>query len=132
MLTTPKKCFQSDVLVSLAKAVAFIAVFIGYAQIEDESKVEFRFGLIVTALMFILIAAPLVHLGEIFETKSTEILPFPLIFMATIVTFQWLLYGLIVDNGFIIFQNAVGFVICAAELSLFAIFPSKPDPKKTN
>lgn len=117
---------KSDFILSLAKAAAFVAVFIGYAQIEQTSKIEFRFGLIVTAFMFLLIASPLIHLGEVFRTKSTEMLPFPIIFMATIVTFQWLLYGLIIDNGFIIFQNAVGFTISAVELLLFAIFPSTP------
>lgn len=40
--------------------------------------------------------------GEIIRTKSTEILPFPLIFMGTLVAFQWLVYGLIIDNAFII------------------------------
>lgn len=117
---------KSNLLTTVAKTAALVAIFIGYAQLEHESKIEFRFGIIVTTVMFLLLASPLVHLGEIFKTKSTEMLSFPLIFMATIVTFQWLLYGLIIDNSFIVFQNAVGFTLSASELLLFAIFPSTP------
>lgn len=39
---------------------------------------------------------------DIIKTKNTEILPFPLIFMGTLVSFQWLLYGFIIDNTFIV------------------------------
>ncbi|XP_051157394.1 sugar transporter SWEET1 [Leptopilina boulardi] len=117
---------KSKLLSTLAKTAALVAIFIGYAQMEDESKIEFRFGIIVTIVMFLLLASPLIHLGEIFKTKSTEMLSFPIIFMATIVTFQWLLYGLIIDNSFIVFQNAVGFTLSASELLLFVIFPSTP------
>ncbi|XP_024945680.1 sugar transporter SWEET1 isoform X2 [Cephus cinctus] len=122
MLYAPEK---GDVLALIGKAVAFVAIFIGYAQWEHKDNIEFRFGIIITVLLFLLIASPLFHLGEIMRTKSTASLPFPLIFMGTLVTFQWLLYGLIIDNGFIIFQNAVGFTLSAAQLSLFVIYPSK-------
>ncbi|XP_012269475.1 sugar transporter SWEET1 [Athalia rosae] len=119
---TPNK---TETLALTGKVVALVAVILGYAQVENPENIEYRFGIIVTALMFTLIAAPLFNLGEIIKTKSSASLPFPLIFMATIVTFLWLLYGLIIDNGFIIFQNAVGFTLSATQLSLFVIYPSK-------
>lgn len=39
---------------------------------------------------------------EIIRTKNTDILPFPMILMGSIVAAQWLLYGIILDNGFMI------------------------------
>ncbi|OXU30780.1 hypothetical protein TSAR_008774 [Trichomalopsis sarcophagae] len=113
-------------LAQLAKATAFVAICLGYAQIEKEEHLEFRYGVLTTGLLLALIASPLIHLGEIIRTKSTAILPFPLILMGTLVSFQWLLYGLIINDAFIIFQNAVGFTLSAAQLSLFAIYPSTP------
>lgn len=107
----------------ILKAIAFVSVFLIYAQLENPHKIEFRFGLITTVLLLLLIASPLVHLGEVIRTRNTDILPFPLIFMGTLVSFQWLIYGLIINNAFIIFQNAVGFTLTIAQLSLFAIFP---------
>jgi len=114
-----------DVLKLIYKTTIFVVIFLVYAQMEHPTTVEFRFGIVITVLFLLLIAAPLVHLRDVIKTKNVEILPFPLIFMGTLVSFQWLLYGIIIDNGFIIFQNAVGFTLSIIQLSLFVIFPSK-------
>ncbi|XP_072755486.1 sugar transporter SWEET1 [Anoplolepis gracilipes] len=116
---------KEEVLKLIYKVTVFVIIFLVYAQIEHPTNVEFRFGLVVTVLLFLLIASPLIHLKEIIRTKNTEILPFPLIFMGTLVSFLWLLYGIIINNVFIIFQNVVGFTLSIAQLSLFVIFPSK-------
>ncbi|KOC71289.1 Sugar transporter SWEET1 [Habropoda laboriosa] len=121
-----------DTLALIGKVTAFVMVLLAYAQMENAENIEFRFGLIVTVLLMLLIGSPLVHLGEIIETKNTDILPFPLIFMGSIVTFLWLLYGLVIGNGFIIFQNAVGFALNLMQMSLFVIFPSKSKTKTSN
>ncbi|XP_020288191.1 sugar transporter SWEET1 [Pseudomyrmex gracilis] len=117
-------------LKQVSKVSMFVTILLAYAQVEDPEVVEHRFGIVVTVLLLLLIASPLAHLREVIRTKSTEILPFPLIFMGTLVSFQWLLYGVIIDNSFLIFQNAVGFILSVSQLSLFAIFPSKREPKK--
>ncbi|XP_029662293.1 sugar transporter SWEET1 [Formica exsecta] len=114
-----------EVLKLIYKVTIFVIILLVYAQIEHPTNVEFRFGIVVTVLLFLLIAAPLMHLKEVIKTKNTEILPFPLIFMGTLVSFLWFLYGLIINNVFVIFQNAVGFILCIIQLSLFVIFPSK-------
>ncbi|XP_028161319.1 sugar transporter SWEET1 [Ostrinia nubilalis] len=110
-------------------AGALSAALIGYAQMEDPKLVENRFGLIITALMFYLIASPLFNLSEIIKNKSTEGMPFPIILSGTVVTFMWLLYGITLRNSFIVIQNIVAFVLCAVQLSLFVIYPSKPKEK---
>lgn len=116
---------KTDTLALAGKIVVLVSVILGYAEIEDPNNLEYRYGIIITILLFILIASPLFGLGEIMRTKSTAGLPFPLILMGTLVSSQWLLYGLIIDNGFIIFQNAVGFTLSLSQLSLFVIYPSK-------
>ena len=108
---------------------AMSAAVIGYAEYEDPKLVENRLGTIITAFMFYLIASPLFGLKEIMEKKSTEGLPFPIIFSGAIVTFMWLLYGIILRNSFLVIQNVVAFVLCASQLALFVVYPSKPKPK---
>ncbi|OAD55537.1 Sugar transporter SWEET1 [Eufriesea mexicana] len=121
-----------DTLALIGKATIFVMVFLVYAQMESPEKIEYRYGLIVTILFFFLMASPLIHLKQIIQTKNVDILPFPLIFMGTIVTFLWLLYGIIINNTFIIFQNSVGFVLSATQMSLFVIYPSKSKDKVTS
>lgn len=107
-------------------AGAFSAALVGYAEYEDPKLVENRFGTIITVFMFYLIASPLFELKTIIKNKSTAGMPFPIIFSGTIVTFMWLLYGIILKNKFLVVQNVVAFVLCAIQLSLFVIYPSKP------
>ncbi|CAG9783438.1 unnamed protein product [Diatraea saccharalis] len=114
--------------IGLAGAVS--AALIAYANAEDPKLVETRFGTIITAFMFYLIASPLFDLREIIKNKSTEGMPFPIIVSGTVVTFMWLLYGIVLRNTFIVLQNVVGFVLCAVQISLFIIYPSKPKPSE--
>ncbi|KAI5646142.1 sugar efflux transporter for intercellular exchange domain-containing protein [Phthorimaea operculella] len=90
------------VWLQMGAGIAFSAAMIAYAQYEDPKLVESRFGTMITAFMFYLIASPLFGLNDIIKNKSTEGLPFPIIFSGTIVTFMWLLYGIILKNNFLI------------------------------
>ncbi|XP_060800351.1 sugar transporter SWEET1 [Amyelois transitella] len=111
-------------------AGALSAVLIGYAQYEDPKLVENRLGLIITAFMFVLIASPLFGLKDIIKNQSTEGMPFPIILSGSLVTFMWLLYGIIIKNQFVVIQNVVGLILCGIQLSLFVIYPSKPKDKQ--
>lgn len=51
---------------SYVKAGAFVAVLISYVMMEDPEKLEFRFGIIVTIFMFVLISSPLLNVVSFF------------------------------------------------------------------
>lgn len=51
-------------------------------------------------------------------------MPFPIILSGTIISLLWLLYGIVMREGFVVFQNAVILLMSAVQLSLFVIFPS--------
>ncbi|KYQ55391.1 hypothetical protein ALC60_05760 [Trachymyrmex zeteki] len=51
-----------EVLKLIYKVTTFVAIFLVYAQMEHPANVEFRFGIVVTVLLLLLIAAPLAHL----------------------------------------------------------------------
>ncbi|KAG5343342.1 SWET1 protein, partial [Acromyrmex charruanus] len=51
-----------EVLKLIYKITVFVAIFLVYAQMEHPANVEFRFGIVVTVLLLLLIAAPLAHL----------------------------------------------------------------------
>lgn len=77
-----------------------------YAKFENPAVVEDRFGMILTVLMLCLIGQPLIGLPEIIRRKSTEGLPFPMILSGTIVGLSWLLYGVILNNVFVVVSAA--------------------------
>ncbi|CAG9854989.1 unnamed protein product [Phyllotreta striolata] len=124
-----------EVLKPVGMAGGLTAVFLGYANWEDPSNVEFRYGLLLTMLMLLLLAAPLAELKTILDNEDASSIPFPLTFMATCVTFLWLLYGLAINNLFMVVQNVAGFLICALQLWLIYTYPGhrsdiKPKKKK--
>lgn len=104
---------------------AIIAALLAYCQYEHPSLVEFRFGLILTGILYGVIGAPLLDLPRIMHEKSTAGLPFPIILMGTVVSSAWLTYAIALNNDFMIYQNVVAVIICGIQLSLFIVYPSE-------
>lgn len=58
-------------------------------------------GLLCCLVFVIFCAAPLSMLFSVIETKSTDILPFPLILASCLVSLIWFVYGYMIDDKFI-------------------------------
>ncbi|XP_058825281.1 sugar transporter SWEET1-like [Topomyia yanbarensis] len=128
-LYTPKQS-RGQFWKQVGIAVAITTSLLAYAQWEDPALVEDRFGLIITVMLLTLIAQPLFGLPEIMRKKSTEGLPFAMILSGTVVGSMWLLYGIILNNTFVVLQNLAGVVLSAIQLALFVIYPSKDSKEK--
>lgn len=85
---------------------AFIGAAILYSKFEDPEKVETRFGLLVTGVMYCMFSLPILGIYETLMTKCTRHLPFPMIFSGTLVGVAWLLHGIIINSGFIIVMSS--------------------------
>lgn len=96
-----------------------------FFQYEDPNVVEHRFGLLVTLFLYALIASPMAGLKDVIRNKSTEGLPFPIMFMGFFVGLSWLVYGVILNNAFVVLQNLVAVLLGGFQLSFFLIYPSK-------
>lgn len=57
---------KKNFLSSLKKGIIFIIAVIVYAQLENSEKLRFRFGMITTVYMFLLIGSPLLSLVSFF------------------------------------------------------------------
>lgn len=51
-----------EVLKPLGVGTALVAVFLGYAHIESAQNLEFRYGMLLTILMLLLLGAPLLDI----------------------------------------------------------------------
>ncbi|XP_055610384.1 sugar transporter SWEET1-like [Uranotaenia lowii] len=108
-----------------SKVFLLTSATIYYAGVEDPLKVKDRFGLLITVLTLAYIALPLTKLGEVVRQKSSAGLPLPVILTTTCASVLWLLYGIILNNYFIIIQKVVALGLCFLQLSLFVIYPAK-------
>ncbi|CAG9534329.1 unnamed protein product [Cercopithifilaria johnstoni] len=69
------------------------------------------------------VAAPLEALREVFRTRCTETMPLPLCCLTLLVTAEWLLYGILIDDIYIQVPNAIASVIAFLQLLPFLYFP---------
>lgn len=83
-------------------AIAIVGAMFAYTKYEDPNLVAKRFGIFLTALLYCLIATPLLHIPKVFKTKSTARLPLPMILTGTVAGSLWLTYGVILQSGFMI------------------------------
>lgn len=118
--------FKSKIWSKMGIAAAFTMGCLAYSNFEDPAKIEFRFGMLITGMLVILVGMPLLSLGDIIEKKSTEGLPFPLILSGTVVAASWALYGISIKNPVVAYQNIFLLLLSSIQLSLFAIYPNTP------
>ncbi|XP_039447464.1 sugar transporter SWEET1-like [Culex pipiens pallens] len=126
---TPRGPRRSELWQLVLRTVLVVGGILLYAGFEQPSKVEYRFGLVVTGLTLGYIGLPLLKLGEVIRRRSTEGLPLPVILASSGASVLWLLYGIILHNYFIIVQKVIAIGLCTAQLSLFVIYPRSSAPK---
>ena len=69
-------------------------------------------------------AAPLASVVTVVRSRSTESLPFYLILATIAMTGSWSLYGLIIEDTFVILPNMLGCLIASGQLLLFIVYKS--------
>ena len=92
---------------------------------EELGHARHVLGLVGSSLAVCFFGAPLASLAHVIKTGSTEVLPFPIILSSFFVSGQWWLYGIILDDNFIIVPNFLGWCLATFQLLLFAYFPGK-------
>jgi len=124
--------FKTKIWGKIGVAGLFTTACLVYSSFEDPEKIEFRFGMLITGILVYLIGMPMLHLGKVIEKKSTEGMPFPIILSGTMVAASWMLYGLSIRNGVVVFQNLFLCCLSSIQLSMFAIYPNTPSEKTSS
>jgi len=101
----------------------FTTWFVRNSGFTRDEKENFM-GLICMILNVLSISAPLMDIGQVIRTKSTESLPFMLCSGNLCVSLQWVLYGVMIDDFYMKVPNSIAVFISGIQLSLFVIYPS--------
>ncbi|EDW04688.1 sugar transporter SWEET1 [Drosophila grimshawi] len=108
----------------------FLMSCIAYANFEDPKQVEFRLGMIITGILVWLVGSPLLNIPNVIKNKSTEGMPFPIIFAGQLVVTAWMFYAFSIRNHVMVWQNLLIFVLGGIQLSMFALYPNTPVKKQ--
>ncbi|CAB3979584.1 Sugar transporter SWEET1 [Paramuricea clavata] len=97
-----------------------------YIPTEEESLSTMGMTcVIITVIMF---GSPLVALANIFRTKTTESLSFPLCVMTVVNSSLWMTYGYLINDVYVITPNFLGLLLGLVQVALFCIYPSNAKP----
>lgn len=112
----------------LTFALTILLGSIYYTQIYEENprKALEVMGYLCCTITVVFFAAPCCMLLQVFRIKSTEMLPFPLILTSFLVSIQWFIVGLLINDLFLQIPNFIGSLLSGTQLLLFVIYPSKP------
>ncbi|XP_063227932.1 sugar transporter SWEET1-like isoform X2 [Bacillus rossius redtenbacheri] len=106
-------------------ACTFLVMVLMYTQYEaDETAAKQMLGLLCCFTTIVFFAAPLTVLAHVIRVKNAESLPYSLILANFLVSLQWFLYGVIINDTYIQVTNALGTFLSASQLSLFVIYRS--------
>ncbi|XP_050426116.1 sugar transporter SWEET1-like [Adelges cooleyi] len=109
--------------------LAMIVILLVYTDVQTEQVVEnaiYRVGLASCIMTMLFFAAPLSNLVHVIRVRNSESLPMPLIVMTFLVSTQWLVYGRILRDKFIMYPNAVGCALSVVQLLLLIKYPRRP------
>ncbi|XP_045491866.1 sugar transporter SWEET1 [Colias croceus] len=120
--------FKKSLLLRQAYTTIALCIFaVGYVNVEEDNEVLLsRLGISACSLTLLAVASPMSKLMYVIRTKSSECLPFPMIFMSFLVSSLWFFYGIIEEDVYLTIPNFIGAALALAQLSLFILYPSKP------
>ncbi|KAL1490927.1 hypothetical protein ABEB36_011598 [Hypothenemus hampei] len=109
--------------------LVLVVVLMRLHRTEDSESAHHFLGRICVMVTVLFFAAPFASLLHVFRVKNTESLPYHLIVATFIVSLQWLIYGLLLQDSFIQIPNFLGCILSGFQLSLFLIYPSNGHSK---
>uniref|UniRef100_A0A915PAV7 Sugar transporter SWEET n=1 Tax=Setaria digitata TaxID=48799 RepID=A0A915PAV7_9BILA len=94
-----KKCFIRLIFLEMIFLTG-VYYYINYYGLPLEI-IRSQLGLCCVIFNVLTVAAPLETLREVFRTRCTETMPLPLCCLTLLVTTEWLLYGILIDDIYI-------------------------------
>lgn len=116
-------------MLGIAVSFLFLTYIYGF-HVIGKSAAANTIGFLAAFSSIAASAAPLASVSQVLSTKSSESLPFPIIFSTFIVTALWFIYGVLVEDSFIQIPNLIGATLSGFQLCLIFLYPSTKVIKK--
>ncbi|VDD87217.1 unnamed protein product [Enterobius vermicularis] len=120
----PAKKTQDRIVLAEGGFLLAITLFLHQHRVDTNRALNFLGALCVT-FNIATVAAPLAALHDVIKIRSTENLPLPMCIANLLVTSEWFLYGIMVNDFFIKLPNAVALVISIGQILPFFLYPRK-------
>ncbi|KAI3469364.1 hypothetical protein Pfo_026027 [Paulownia fortunei] len=130
LLFAPAKIKAKTAALAVVMDVGFVVAAILFTRWEMEGEACIKsIGFLCACFTIICYASPLTAMRTVVTTKSVEYMPFFLSFFLCINGIMWTVYAILVRDYFIGVPNAVGFVLGASQLVLYAMYKNAKPSK---
>uniref|UniRef100_A0A7E4V2F6 Sugar transporter SWEET1 n=1 Tax=Panagrellus redivivus TaxID=6233 RepID=A0A7E4V2F6_PANRE len=116
------------ILMELCTVGALIGMMVTLVEIYGLAMIDIL-GFVCMSFNILNFGAPLAGVKVVLRKKCCDSLPLPLCTANLLVSSQWAVYGVLVNDIYIIIPNSAGVFLAAMQLSLFLIFPRKVGSK---
>jgi len=125
--------YKTSVLRQIIFAIGFFLTLCFYVDRMDEALGHARYvlGLVGSSLAVSFYGSPLASLAHVIRSRSSDVLPFPIILSSFVVSGQWWLYGIILNDNFVKIPNCMGWVLASFQLLLFVYYPANSNRKNS-
>ena len=122
MCTTSIKNVQTGSIAKISITIGIICAMLVLVEIYGIQIID-PLGFVCMTFNILNFGAPLAGVKIVFKKKSCDSLPLPLCTANLLVSAQWCLYGILVNDIYIIIPNGAGVGLALLQISLFLIFP---------
>ncbi|KAK1941157.1 Bidirectional sugar transporter SWEET6a [Phytophthora citrophthora] len=81
-------------------------------------------------MAIIMFGSPLILMGDVIKTKSSEIIAAPMAFSGFANGALWTVYGIMQTDYYVLVPNAISGLLCLVQVILVVVFPRKTGSKK--
>jgi len=121
---------KAAVLKKVFALMSLVALTILLLSFFPEGKQRHLMGTVCSTVTLLGIASPLLNVGQVFRKKTTENLPFVMIFVAFLLSLQRFLYAHLTNDIYIKIPSTFGASVGLFQLSLFWIYPPQEKLKE--
>lgn len=124
-------CDKKRVFYTYFFSILFSIIIIVYCQYSAHPQdiIESRVGFVASLVSILMMASPLSMIPIVLQ-KGTNMISFPLSVMYNTTAALWCIYGLMIQDPYIIKTNIVGGIVSFLGLTLFVFVPSSYDDPK--
>ncbi|KAL3079077.1 hypothetical protein niasHS_014859 [Heterodera schachtii] len=115
---------RANFVIQLTVVASFISAMLVLVNIYQMDSIKYL-GFVCMTFNIMNFGAPLAGLTVVLRNRCCATLPLPLCVANLLVSSQWCLYGVCVNDIFIIIPNGAGMLLASLQISLFLVFPRR-------
>ena len=111
-----KKFLIDAILNALILMSGSYAVYIGFTDIIEDKSVIGKICIVTSCVIFL---SPITIIYKVTKEKNYNLIPIYKAYISVASTFCWIVYGILITDGNVIFPNVIGIILAIIQIIIF-------------